>query len=107
MPLTKQYLRYEQACTFGVGCSKKSNAMLLEDRSRKKSISYKVLAPALEDVYMWDVRTYQRLKCFKGEKSEVTALALSSDERTLAVGHDNGNICLWDVEHGNKTITFK
>ena len=91
-----------------MACSKRSNAILLTSHdSSKKTTSYKVLCPALEDVYMWDSRTNQRLKQFKGERSEVTALALSSDQNILAVGYDNGVISLWNVHGQTNLISFK
>ena len=55
MPLTKQYLRYVELCSFGVINGRKGNAVLLPSPSRTH-----VAAPALEDVVLWDPR--------KGEK---------------------------------------
>ena len=65
MPVTKQYLRYEAASSFGVVCSRKAGAILLEksgkeDDQRRKGTQL-VLAPALEHVIMWDMKTSQKV----------------------------------------------
>ncbi len=57
MPLTKQYLRYVHQASFGVVCSRESNAVLLEAGQRQLVVA----APALEDVIIWDLRRRERV----------------------------------------------
>ena len=47
-------------------------------------------------------------QCFtlKGEKQEVTRLARSPDKSHIAVGYNDGTICVFDLITGEKTITF-
>ena len=61
MPLTKlQYLRYVRLSSFGVVNSRKSNAILLE-AARERSRCPLIVAPALEDVIIWDPRKGERV----------------------------------------------
>ena len=61
MPLTKQYLRYVPAGSHGIVCSRKTGALLLEkrERGRKKLLA---IAPALEDVIVWDLKTGDKVR---------------------------------------------
>lgn len=62
MPLTKQqYLRYVRLSSFGVVNSRKSNVILLE-AARERSRSPLIVAPALEDVIIWDPRKGERVR---------------------------------------------
>lgn len=65
MPVTKQYLRYVAAGSFGVVCSRKAGALLLRERNgkgrRKRGVF--VAAPALEHVILWDLRTGEKVQC--------------------------------------------
>lgn len=108
MPLTKQYLRYEHSATFGVVCSQRSNAVLLEKRSGTKGASaLRAVVPALEDVYAWDLRTSRRVCTLKGNKREVTSLAVGADGKTVAVGHEDGAVVLWDVDAQASHVTLR
>ena len=51
---------------------------------------------------------YVYFQCFtlKGEKHEVTKLARSPDKQHLAVGYNDGKVCVFDLQNGEKTITF-
>ena len=42
----------------------------------------------------------------KGEKHEVTRLARSPVKTHLAVGYNDGTVCVFDLMSGEKTITF-
>lgn len=55
MPLSKQYLRYEHAATLGVVNGRKSNLLLTEAAAGGKRRAL-VVAPAVEDVIIWDPR---------------------------------------------------
>lgn len=60
MPLTKQYLRYAHLASFGVVSSRKSNAILL-DVAKGKARQLRIIAPALEDIIIWDPRKGERV----------------------------------------------
>ena len=60
MPLTKQYLRYVAAGCFGVLCSKKCNVLITERRVDKK-YEVRAIAPALENVIIWDLRREEKV----------------------------------------------
>ena len=109
MPLTKQYLRYEHSATFGVVCSQKSNAVLLErgKAGPKGASSLRAVVPALEDVCVWDVRTSHRACTLKGDKREVTALAVGADGKTIAAGHEDGMVVLWNMEAQASHVTLR
>ena len=108
MPLTKQYLRYEHSATFGVVCSQKSNAVLLERGNGSKGASrLRAVVPALEDMYVWDVRTSHRVCRLKGDKKEVTSLAVGVDGKTIAAGHEDGVVVLWDMESQASHVTLR
>jgi WD40 repeat protein len=44
------------------------------------------------NVHVWDVRAESRIRTLAGRGDAVSALALSADERCLAVGYDDGNV---------------
>lgn len=61
MPLTKQYLKYVQSASFGVICSRKSSALLLE-KGEKGNRKLLAIAPALENVVTWDLKTGDKVQ---------------------------------------------
>lgn len=61
MPLTRQYLRYVAAESFGVLCSKKCNVLVIERRVNRK-YELRVVAPALENVIIWDLRREEKVR---------------------------------------------
>ena len=69
MPVTKQYLRYEHSETFGVVCGRKANVLLQPVASGEDKRRALVVAPAAEDLIIWDLR--------KGEKVSHFAIAFS------------------------------
>jgi WD40 repeat protein len=56
----------------------------------------KLLASGNDDLILWDVSTGQLMGRI-GQPSWVTAIAFSSDGKTLASGHDDGTVQFWDV----------
>ena len=46
-------------------------------------------------------------RIMKGHKAAVTAIALSSDDRTAHSGSKDASIIQWDVETGKKVFTYK
>lgn len=52
---------------------------------------------------LWNTKNGDLIKSFNGEhQSQVTALAISPDEQTLATGDALGRVVLWDVATGSK-----
>ena len=80
MPLTKQYLRYVHQASFGVVSGRKSNAILLAGEGGRKTRQLRIIAPAVEDIIIWDPR--------KGEKvpSLVEAVGAGSMPRAEGCG---------------------
>ena len=60
MPLTRQYLRYELDSSFGIVCSRKTGSLLVRQTS-KGSDRLLGIAPALEHVIIWDIKTGQEV----------------------------------------------
>ncbi|MFK7820002.1 MAG: protein kinase [Planctomycetaceae bacterium] len=56
-------------------------------------------------VCVWDLETRQKLRKFSSPP--VGWLALSPDDRTLAVGSFDHNVVLWDMETGNRLQTIQ
>ncbi len=65
MVLTKSYLRYVDAGNFGVVGSARANVCLVKSGgkhgSRRESCC--AVVPALENVYIWDMRRGERVRC--------------------------------------------
>ena len=70
MGLTKQYLKYSPGATFGVVNGRQSNAILMESsRGTLAGAGHKlkpakqlwIVAPALENVHVWDPRKEERV----------------------------------------------
>ena len=82
--------------------------MLLEKRSGTKGASaLRAVVPALEDVYVWDLRTSRRVCALRGSKREVTSLAVGADGKMVAVGHEDGAVVLWDVDAQASHVTLR
>ncbi|XP_019858403.1 PREDICTED: WD repeat-containing protein 3-like [Amphimedon queenslandica] len=109
MPVTKQYLRYEESSAFGVVCSRKAGALLFDghllDKNRKGRRL--ALAPALDHVIIWDLKTSEKVEVLKGDSHEVTSLCLSPSSPLVAIGYDDGNIKIFNMETARDTsVTF-
>ncbi|XP_060567358.1 WD repeat-containing protein 3-like [Ruditapes philippinarum] len=103
MGLTKQYLRYASAEVFGVIAGNKSNIVFLNTAGSQGKYC---ATGACEDVIVWDIRTGDKFFTLKGERHEVTKLAGSPDKQHLAVGYNDGKVCVFNLQNGEKTITF-
>ncbi|MCI0703093.1 MAG: WD40 repeat domain-containing protein [Planctomycetia bacterium] len=60
----------------------------------------KLLASGNDDLLLWDVSTGQlvsRIEQAGEQPAWVTAIAFSADGRTVATGHDDGMLRMWDV----------
>ena len=68
MPLTKQYLRYVHQASFGVVSGRKSNAILVAARKGGgKANQPRIIAPAVEDIIIWDPRRGEKVILNKGK----------------------------------------
>lgn len=105
MPLTKQYLRYVSAESFGLVTGRKGDALFCKDASSKRRRL--AVCAALEDVVVWDMKTSSKVAVFAGEKGvEVGVVGLSSDCSQLAVGREDGSLQLWSMDGFTLHITF-
>ncbi|XP_062510752.1 WD repeat-containing protein 3-like [Corticium candelabrum] len=104
MVLTKAYLRYVPAGTFGVVASSKSNCVFIRGASAKKA-QYVGVA-ALENVNIWNVKTGEKMGVLAGEKHEVTSVSTSPDGKHLAVGYNDGFVKIWEWESQTNFVTF-
>lgn len=105
MPLVKSYRRYVAESCFGVIASDGNVVMLANGH---------VVAPALEHIHVWDIRTGEKVRTLAGGTEAVTVLGLatspslsqsSSSERIVAGYHD-GLIKLWNVHEASVITTF-
>ncbi|XP_070568962.1 WD repeat-containing protein 3-like [Ptychodera flava] len=103
MGLTKQYLRYVSSAFFGIVGSPKSNVVYVDTEESKGKL---VAVPAVEHVFIWDVRKGEKVMVLQGDKHEVTAIAKSPDKKHLAVGYNNGTIQIFDMLSGDSNVTF-
>ncbi|XP_078699593.1 WD repeat-containing protein 3-like isoform X5 [Branchiostoma floridae x Branchiostoma belcheri] len=103
MPVTKQYLRYVAASMWGVVASPKAPVVLLCLRGVKGR--YAAVA-AVEHVFVWDLRTGEKLLVLRGEKHEVTSLAASPDNQHIAVGYSDGTVQVFRLVTGEVAVVF-
>ena len=64
MPLTKQYLRYVAARSFGLVTSRKGDALLYGGPNSSLRGKRFVVCPALEDVIIWDLKTSSKVHSY-------------------------------------------
>ena len=103
--MVKAYLRYvEQSCW---GLITTGGAQVLPDPTGRYAI-----APALESVLIWSIKTGELVRRLRPEvgmhqrAAEVTALALSADGDTLAVGYSDGSVRLWSFKEGAERVAL-
>ncbi len=58
-------------------------------------------------VGVWDVQSKEAIHVLGSSSSPVSHLALSPDDRTLAVGRMDHNVVLWDIETGKPLQTIQ
>ncbi|KAG6578194.1 WD repeat-containing protein 3 [Phytophthora cinnamomi] len=100
--MVKSYLRYERACSFGVIASLEGN--VLYDASGRFAI-----APALQDVAVWNVRQGSKVRDLLSPESgggQVTALALSPDGGDVACGYSTGAVRVFKLATGALLVTL-
>ncbi|KXS14190.1 WD40 repeat-like protein [Gonapodya prolifera JEL478] len=126
--MVKTYLRYSDGGSFGVIASTASNAVYAtlsstglngsvaeNGPSGTNSLTHTAIAPALEDVVGWNLKTGTKLFTWHDpeNRAEVTCIAaatsLNSSDRTespFAVGYSDGAVRLWLPGHVAPLVTF-
>lgn len=104
----KAYLRYEHHDAFGLIASPNCNAVVHPDGT--------VFTGALESVLRWSVRrstVTQKLRVAGAGSTggsevvaEVVRLELDPTAQTLAVGHFDGRVRLWDLASGTERVAL-
>ncbi|KAL7317236.1 beta transducin [Mucor circinelloides] len=99
--MVKAYLRYEALASFGVIASTLAN--IIYDHTGKIAI-----APALEEVILWDLKKGVEVGRWRefGNKSEVTCIAKSPNNKDFAVGYGDGTIRIWNIQSNTSTVTL-
>ncbi|KAE8908437.1 WD repeat-containing protein 3 [Phytophthora fragariae] len=100
--MVKSYLRYERAYSFGVIASLEGN--VIYDSSGRFAI-----APALQDVAVWNVRQGNKVRDLLAPESgggQVTALALSPDGGDVACGYSTGAVRVFKLATGALVVTL-
>ncbi|RLN20712.1 hypothetical protein BBJ28_00021076 [Nothophytophthora sp. Chile5] len=101
--MVKSYLRYERACSFGVIASLEGN--VIYDATGRFA-----LAPALQDVAVWNVRQGNKVRELlapaDGGGGQVTALALSPDGANVACGYSTGAVRVFKFATGALEVTL-
>jgi U3 small nucleolar RNA-associated protein 12 len=100
--MVKSYLRYERASSFGVISSLEGNVLF--DTSGRLAI-----APALQDVTVWNVRQGNKVRDLLAPESgggQVTALALSPDGSDVACGYSTGAVRVFKLATGALEVTL-
>ncbi len=59
-----------------------------------------------DEVLVWSSQTYELIHQLKADKMRPNSLAISPDNRILAVGCDDGSIALWSLAEGKLIDTF-
>ncbi|KAF2981634.1 hypothetical protein EK904_001096 [Melospiza melodia maxima] len=103
MGLTRQYLRYEPAALFGLVASARAGVAFVALRGERGRY---VAVPACEHVFVWDTRKGEKVLILKGLKQQVSCLCPSPDGLHLAVGYEDGAICVFNLLSGESVITF-
>lgn len=101
MPIQKTYKKYEHLSSFGVVASIRSNVLLTDSLFQTDdddASSFFAITAAVENVTVWDIKKAEKVKIFKGDKEEVTALAKSEKSNVLAVGYSDGSIKVWNLK---------
>ncbi|KAG2527440.1 hypothetical protein JM18_003860 [Phytophthora kernoviae] len=100
--MVKSYLRYERSCSFGVIASLEGN--VIYDSTGRFAI-----APALQDVAVWNVRQGNKVRDLLAPESgggQVTALALSPDGNDVACGYSTGAVRVFKLATGAMLVTL-
>lgn len=100
----KQYLRYVASGKCGVVASSWSNMVLVEQEAKRGPLC---AVGACEDVIIWNLKQAEKHATLLSEdKHQVTVLATSPVDRTLAVGFRNGSLRVFDLKSQEICVTF-
>ncbi|XP_057338104.1 WD repeat-containing protein 3 [Microplitis mediator] len=103
MGLTKQYLRFVPTGNLNIITSPKCNVVFVVLEGQEGRF---VAAGACEHVIIWDLRLGEKAQVLTGEKSDVTQLATSPNNRHIAVGYADGTIKTYDLRSGENISIF-
>jgi WD40 repeat protein len=73
------------------------------------SATYSMTGDTDNTIRVWDVATGKEIAKLDvgGETRQLTTAAFSSDGRRALTGHENGEVCLWDLTAKTKLRTFR
>lgn len=101
--MVKSYLRYEREGSFGVIAALEGN--VIYDKSGRFA-----LAPALQDVVVWNLRQGNKVRelrpASEDKAGQVTALALSPDGSFVACGYSTGVVRVFRFATGALEVTL-
>ncbi|XP_010918696.1 uncharacterized protein [Elaeis guineensis] len=102
--MVRSYLRYEPGLAFGVIVSVDANICY-------DPLGKHLLAPALDNVGLWNLKQGLCSKTFSPSSRSshslaVTSIASSPSSSSIASGHADGSIRLWDCEKGTCEATL-
>eukprot|EP00743_Colponemidia_sp_Colp-15_P004854 GILK01005231.1.p1 GENE.GILK01005231.1~~GILK01005231.1.p1 ORF type:complete len:974 (+),score=234.40 GILK01005231.1:60-2981(+) len=97
--MVKAYLRYQLKDAFGVVASTNSNCLF--DHTGQLA-----LTGCNENVVVWNLRQGVMMQQLRGDKSEVTIMALRENVPHVAVGYNDGSIKVWDFQSATCVMTL-
>ncbi|XP_066151518.1 WD repeat-containing protein 3 [Euwallacea fornicatus] len=103
MGLTKDYLRYIPAGNFNIISSQNCNAVFV---TLQGQIGRFVAVGASENIIIWDLRLGEKAQILPGEKSVVTAICASPNNKHLAAGYSDGNVLIYNLVTTEVISTF-
>jgi WD40 repeat protein/tRNA A-37 threonylcarbamoyl transferase component Bud32 len=71
------------------------------------NVPWLLAAPAGSDIHLWDARTGQILRTFRGHSYRVMTIAFSPDGKSLASGGYDERILIWDVDSGRQVTNLE
>ncbi|XP_060519721.1 WD repeat-containing protein 3 [Cylas formicarius] len=103
MGLTKDYLRYIPSGTFNIISSSNCNAIFV---TLEGQIGRFIAVGACEHIVIWDLRLGEKAQTLPGEKSVVTRICASPNNRHLAAGYSDGNVLVYDLKSADVISIF-
>ncbi|CAG9763288.1 unnamed protein product [Ceutorhynchus assimilis] len=103
MGLTKDYLRYVPAGNFNIISSQNCNSVFV---TLQGQIGRFIAVGASEHIIIWDLRLGEKAQVLPGEKSVVTSICASPNNRHLAAGYQDGSVQIYDLKSAEVISTF-